>query len=78
MAANWAVFTFGGSGPAITAHGSLDLIQKKQLRIQIRASYELLFLKHTKNTTTKQTKTNKYSLHATVCRHRFFFLNKTV
>jgi hypothetical protein len=25
MAAFWAVFIFGGSGPAITAHGSLDL-----------------------------------------------------
>jgi hypothetical protein len=25
MATFWAVFTFGGSGPAITAHGSLDL-----------------------------------------------------
>jgi hypothetical protein len=24
MAAFWAVFTFGGSGPAFTAHGSLD------------------------------------------------------
>jgi hypothetical protein len=24
MAAFWAVFTCGGSGPAITAHGSLD------------------------------------------------------
>jgi hypothetical protein len=35
MAAFWAVFTFGGSGPAITAHGSLDLKQKIQIKIQI-------------------------------------------
>jgi hypothetical protein len=32
MAAFWAVFTFGGSGPALTAHGSLDL--KKEIQIQ--------------------------------------------
>jgi hypothetical protein len=25
MAALWAVFTFGGSGPALTAHGSSDI-----------------------------------------------------
>jgi hypothetical protein len=25
----WAVFTFGGNGPAITAHGSLDLLKNK-------------------------------------------------
>jgi hypothetical protein len=25
MAAFWAVFTFGDSGPAFTAHGSFDL-----------------------------------------------------
>jgi hypothetical protein len=36
MAAFWAVFTFGGSGPAITAHGSLDLKQEIQIQIQIR------------------------------------------
>jgi hypothetical protein len=30
MAAFWAVFTFGGSGPDITAHGSLDLKQEIQ------------------------------------------------
>jgi hypothetical protein len=35
MAAFWAVFTFGGSGPAITAHGSLDLKQEIQIQIQI-------------------------------------------
>jgi hypothetical protein len=34
MAAFWAVFTFGGSGPALTAHGSLDL--KQEIQIQIR------------------------------------------
>jgi hypothetical protein len=32
MAAFSAVFTFGGSGPAITAHGSLD--QEIQILIQ--------------------------------------------
>jgi hypothetical protein len=35
MAAFWAVFTFGGSGPALTAHGSLDLKQEIQIQIQI-------------------------------------------
>jgi hypothetical protein len=30
MAAFWAVFTFGGSGPALTVHGSLDLKQEIQ------------------------------------------------
>jgi hypothetical protein len=35
MAAFWAVFIFGGSGPAITAHGSLDLQQEIQLQIQL-------------------------------------------
>jgi hypothetical protein len=35
MAAFWAVFTFGGSGPALTAHGSLDLEQEIQIQIQI-------------------------------------------
>jgi hypothetical protein len=34
MAAFWAVFTLGGSGPAITAHGSLDLKQEIQIQIQ--------------------------------------------
>jgi hypothetical protein len=33
MAAFWAEFTFGGSGPALIAHGSLDF---KQLEIQIQ------------------------------------------
>jgi hypothetical protein len=32
MAAFWAVFTFGGSGPALTAHGSLDLKQEIQIQ----------------------------------------------
>jgi hypothetical protein len=36
MAAFWAVFTFGGSGPALTAHGSLDLRQEIQIQIQIQ------------------------------------------
>jgi hypothetical protein len=35
MAAFWAVFTFGGSGPALTAHGSLDLKQEIKIQIQI-------------------------------------------
>jgi hypothetical protein len=35
MAAFWAVFTFGGSGPALTAHGSLDLKQEIQIQIEI-------------------------------------------
>jgi hypothetical protein len=34
MAAFWAVFTFGGSDPAFTAHGSLDLKQEIQIQIQ--------------------------------------------
>jgi hypothetical protein len=34
MAAFWAVFTFGGSGPALTAHGLLDLKQEIQIQIQ--------------------------------------------
>jgi hypothetical protein len=36
MVAFWAVFTFGGGGPAITAHGSLDL--KQEIQIQIGCS----------------------------------------
>jgi hypothetical protein len=35
MAAFWAVFTFGGSGPALTAHGSLDLKQEIQIQTQM-------------------------------------------
>jgi hypothetical protein len=34
MAAFRAVFIFGGSGPTITAHGSLDLKQEIQIQIQ--------------------------------------------
>jgi hypothetical protein len=37
MAAFWAVFTFGGSGPALTAHGSLDIKQEIQIQIQTYA-----------------------------------------
>jgi hypothetical protein len=33
MAAFWAVFTFGGSDPDITAHGSLDLKQEIQIQM---------------------------------------------
>jgi hypothetical protein len=36
MAAFWAVFLFGGSGPAITAHGSLDLKQEIQIQIKLQ------------------------------------------
>jgi hypothetical protein len=36
MAAFWAVFIFGGSGPAITAHGSLDLKQEIQIQMLVR------------------------------------------
>jgi hypothetical protein len=32
MATIWPVFTFGGSGPAITAYGSLDLKQEIQIQ----------------------------------------------
>jgi hypothetical protein len=42
MAAFWAVFTFGGSGPALTAHGSLDL--KQEIQIQIQKYYIFLIL----------------------------------
>jgi hypothetical protein len=38
MAAFWAAFTFGGSGPALTAHGSLDLKQEIQIQIQIQTT----------------------------------------
>jgi hypothetical protein len=31
----WAVFTCVGSGPALTAHGSLDLKQEIQIQFQI-------------------------------------------
>jgi hypothetical protein len=37
MAAFWAVFTFGGSGPHITAHGSLDF--KQEIQIQIHSGF---------------------------------------
>jgi hypothetical protein len=45
MAAFWAVFTFGGSGPAITAHGSLDLKQEIKIQIQIFFAPVLLLKK---------------------------------
>jgi hypothetical protein len=41
MAAFWAVFTFGGSGPALIAHGSLDLKQEIQIQIQIPCYFSL-------------------------------------
>jgi hypothetical protein len=44
MEAFWAVFTFGGSGPAITAHGSLDLKQEIQIQIQMIVQVYLLRL----------------------------------
>jgi hypothetical protein len=47
-AAFWAVFTFGGSGPAITAHNSLKLKQEIQIQIQLLPAFllpaETLFL----------------------------------
>jgi hypothetical protein len=42
MAAFWAVFIFGGSGPAITAHGSLDLKQEIQIQIQNSLNFILV------------------------------------
>jgi hypothetical protein len=36
MAAFLAVFTFGVRGPALTAHGSLELKQEIQIQIQIQ------------------------------------------
>jgi hypothetical protein len=44
MAAFWAVFTSGGSGPDITAHGSLDLKQEIQIQIQTTIFYKDLQL----------------------------------
>jgi hypothetical protein len=41
MTAFWAVFTFGGSVPALTAHGSLDLKQEIQIQIQISTATAL-------------------------------------
>jgi hypothetical protein len=35
MAAFWTVFTFEGSGPALTEHGSLDLKQEIQIQILV-------------------------------------------
>jgi hypothetical protein len=37
MAAFWAILTFEGSGPAITAHGSLD--PKQEIQVQISSCY---------------------------------------
>jgi hypothetical protein len=36
MAAFWAVFIFGGNGPAITAHGSLDLKRNSNSNSEIQ------------------------------------------
>jgi hypothetical protein len=38
MTAFWAVFTFGGSGSALTAHGSLDLKQEIQIQMYMAKS----------------------------------------
>jgi hypothetical protein len=39
MAASiWAITTFGGSGPALTAHGSLDLKQEIQIQSQVECN----------------------------------------
>jgi hypothetical protein len=45
MAAFWAVFTFGGSGPDITAHGSLDLKQEIQIQIQTFGTFQFNSIK---------------------------------
>jgi hypothetical protein len=39
MAAFWAVFTFGGSGPAITAQWFISLKQEIQNQIQIPGNW---------------------------------------
>jgi hypothetical protein len=39
MTAFWAVFTFEGIDPAITAHGSLDLVQEIQIQIQTKINF---------------------------------------
>jgi hypothetical protein len=43
MAAFWAVhvFTFEGSGPALTAHGSMDLKEKQEIQLQFRLAFLL-------------------------------------
>jgi hypothetical protein len=46
MAAFWAVFTFGGSGSALTAHGSLDLKQENQIQILIQSTTTIVFFLH--------------------------------
>jgi hypothetical protein len=48
MAAFWAVFTFGGSGPTIAAHGSLDLKQEIQKFKNLSVSFRKpsLFLRY--------------------------------
>jgi hypothetical protein len=48
MEAFWAVFTFGGSGPAITAHGSLDLKQEIQIQIQTFPTFLINFVQKKK------------------------------
>jgi hypothetical protein len=37
------IWIFGGSGPAMTAHGSLDLKQEIQIQIQIQIWILMLF-----------------------------------
>jgi hypothetical protein len=51
MAAFWAVFTFGGSGPALTTHGSLDLKQEIQIQIQTALVSTVGYTQHLFRTT---------------------------
>jgi hypothetical protein len=44
MAAFWAVFTFGGNGSAITAHGSLNLKQENQIQLQILIFFSFILV----------------------------------
>jgi hypothetical protein len=46
MAAFWAEFTFGGSGPALTAHGSLDLKQEIQIQIELVVNKNISVSQH--------------------------------
>jgi hypothetical protein len=49
MAAFWAVFTFGGSGPALKVHGSLDLKQEIQIQIQTWFEERLVSMRNEEN-----------------------------
>jgi Txe/YoeB family toxin of Txe-Axe toxin-antitoxin module len=69
MAAFWAVFTFGGSGPALTAHGSLDL--KQEIQIQSEAPvwsdehvYPFLSLLFKISSLTKKLSNSSYEIYS--------------